>query len=273
MDIHTIHLIDIVAVAQKAGSEILKVYDSRFDFEYKEDQSPLTIADKKSHEIITESLERLYPHIPVLSEEGKGIAYDQRKEWEYFWLVDPLDGTKEFISRNGEFTVNIALIYRNTPVLGVVYAPVLDTVYYAKEGYGAFKVTESSRTISSSMNDEQLLTLSASLPGNETLPCYTVVASRSHMSEKTKEYIHQLENKYKNIQLVSVGSSLKLCMVAEGKVNEYPRFGPTMEWDTAAGQAIIEQASGMVMQYKESSALLYNKEELVNPWFIAKRKK
>lgn len=247
---------DVVQIASDAGTAIMEVYAKDFAVEFKEDESPLTEADKAAHIIIVNGLEQLNQslaeEIPVLSEEGKNIPYEERKNWEYFWLVDPVDGTKEFVKKNGEFTVNIALIHRDTPVLGVVYAPALNETYWAKTGEGAFK-------------DGQPLPLSKS---NEDQN-YNVVASRSHMSDETKAFIEQIETD-KPKELVSIGSSLKICLVAEGKADIYPRLGPTMEWDTGAAHAIVEAAGLQLKTYADSSYSkhVYNKENLLNPWFV-----
>ncbi|WP_216828211.1 3'(2'),5'-bisphosphate nucleotidase CysQ [Alkalihalobacterium elongatum] len=264
-----IELKDIVKIAINAGGRILDVYkDVDFKVESKHDNSPLTIADKVSNEVITQGLTKLYPKIPILSEEGKHLSYEERKKWNYLWLVDPLDGTKEFIKRNGEFTVNIALVKNGKVVLGVIYAPVLDTVYFAKEGIGAFKLEK----VMEYLNHSSHLIQSASrLPLNVAKVKTTIIASRSHMSKETEEYVNELKKTVGEVEILSAGSSLKLCKVAEGVADVYPRFAPTMEWDTAAGQAIVEQAGGKVIHTDDAKPLLYNKESLLNSWFIAKR--
>ncbi|MEA2019880.1 MAG: 3'(2'),5'-bisphosphate nucleotidase CysQ [Campylobacterota bacterium] len=246
----TINIKDIKDIALTAGTAIMKIYEKDFKIEYKDDKSPLTEADLKSNEIICESLQKLYPSIPILSEENKEVEYSQRKCWEYYWCIDPIDGTKEFIKKNGEFTVNIALIYKNTPVLGVVYAPAIDAMYYAKKGYGAFK------------NSEQL-----PLSNNDNL--YIIVASKSHMSDETRKFIDNIKT-IKGKELISIGSSLKLCLVAEGKADIYPRLAPTMEWDTAAAHAIVLESGKQVIQYESQEPVVYNKKNLLNPWFIVK---
>lgn len=245
-------LLDIVKkAAVAAGEEILKVYHSDdFDVELKGDNSPLTRADKKAHEVIVEGLSST--NIPVLSEEGKDFPFETRKEWDYFWMVDPLDGTKEFVKRNGEFTVNIALIHKNRSVLGVVYAPVLKKLYFASETNGAFLESEGGLakldSKSFSMTDEQL----------------NVVASRSHLNEATEGFL----NKLSRPNIVSMGSSLKFLLVAEGEAHLYPRYAPTMEWDTAAAQIIVEEAGGKVLQESSEEPVIYNKENLLNPYFL-----
>lgn len=248
----SIDIKDVVKIAQDAGDAIMEIYQKDFKIDYKDDKSPLTEADTKSNEIICSALEKLYPEIPLLSEENKEVAYEDRKGWEYFWLIDPIDGTKEFIKKNGEFTVNIALIHNDTPVLGVVYAPALGDMYHAKEGEGAFK-------------NEQKLPLQVNDNPQDKLK---VVASKSHLSEETQEFIDQLDTK--EIEQVSKGSSLKLCMVAEGEADIYPRLAPTMEWDTGAAHAVVLEAGKKVTQYGSSDAVVYNKENLLNPWFVVK---
>jgi 3'(2'), 5'-bisphosphate nucleotidase len=239
-------------IARGAGGKILEVYDKDITVEWKENDSPLTEADKRAHEYITLSLEQLQTGYPLLSEEGKEIDYDTRKVWHRYWLIDPLDGTKEFIKRNGEFTVNIALIENGVPVLGVVYAPVLDILYFASSESGAFKQT----------GDAQPQTIH--VHRYQVGEVWHVVASRSHMSEETESLIESLGES----ELVSMGSSLKLCLVAEGRAHIYPRLAPTSEWDTAAAQCVVEQAGGKVVK-PDMSPLLYNtKESLLNPHFI-----
>lgn len=239
---------DIKNISIKAGDVIMEIYGDTIDVKYKDDKSPLTIADLKSNEIICDSLKKLYPSIPILSEENKEVAYKDRKDWEYYWCIDPIDGTKEFIKKNGEFTVNIALIYKNKPVLGVVYAPALKDIYYAKKDLGAFK---------------NGIKLPISRDDNK----FVIVASKSHMSEETQRYIDKIETKKEKV-LISKGSSLKLCLVAEGKADVYPRLAPTMEWDTAAAHAVVLESGKQVVEYETNSALKYNKEDLLNSWFI-----
>jgi 3'(2'), 5'-bisphosphate nucleotidase len=243
---------DIIAIAKEAGEKIVAIYERDFEISYKEDQSPLTEADKASHEVIVGGLKRY--GIPILSEEGRQIAYEERKGWEYYWCIDPIDGTKEFIKKNGEFTINIALIYHNRPVLGVVYAPVLDDLYYAKEGEGAFKNAQRLPWHINETPDESLF----------------VVASKSHLSQETQAFIDEVAQTTKEIKQVSKGSSLKLVMVAEGVADIYPRLAPTMEWDTAAADAIVRESGKMSYQLPSNRPLLYNKEDLLNPWFVVR---
>ncbi|WP_373073612.1 3'(2'),5'-bisphosphate nucleotidase CysQ [Sulfurimonas sp.] len=245
-----INIEDIKKLALEAGEAILKIYKKDFNVDYKDDKSPLTEADLKSNEIICSKLNELYPNIPIMSEENKQVEYVLRKNWEYYWCVDPIDGTKEFIKKNDEFTVNIALIHHDTPVLGVVYAPALGDMYSAKSEYGSFK-------------NGKKLPLYVNNKANEKL---TVVASKSHLSNETKDFINSLDAK--EIEQVSKGSSLKLCMVAEGIADIYPRLAPTMEWDTAAADAIVREAGKMTYQFGLNQPIVYNKESLLNPWFI-----
>ncbi len=269
-------ILTTLLAAKRAGEAILDVYGSDFAVEQKDDKSPLTLADKKSHEIIMDVLEQTITvnnsTVPILSEEGKGIPYVERKEWEYFWLVDPLDGTKEFIKRNGEFTVNIALIHKHKPVLGIIYIPVKDIFYFAAINIGTYKL-EKSENLTDNLSIEELIDKSQRLPlTSNNKSSLTVIGSRSHTSEEFSEFVKRLNEKYGNVEFISSGSSLKLCLVAEGKADVYPRFGPTMEWDTAAGQAIVEQAEGSVMDMQTREPLRYNKENLLNPYFIVSRK-
>ena len=248
----TISVEDIKKIALIAGDAIMEIYKEDFQVEYKDDNSPLTKADLKANEIICTSLQKQYPKIPIISEENKQIEYSIRKDWEYYWCIDPIDGTKEFIKKNGEFTVNIALIYKDTPILGVVYAPCLDEIYSAKKGCGAFKNGIKLPIKINSKPDEVL----------------KVVVSKSHFSKETQEYIDKLDTK--KIVQISKGSSLKLCMVAEGTADIYPKLGFTYEWDTAAGHAIVLEAGKDVVQFDTNSSLVYNKENLLNPWFLVR---
>lgn len=243
-----------LAAAEKASREILSVYHSDdFQVEAKGDQSPLTRADRKAHDVICAELSS--SGYPVLSEEGKSIAFEERSGWEYFWMVDPLDGTKEFIKRNDEFTVNIALIHRDTPVMGVVAVPVTGDVYFAAAGRGA-RLRRSGKETA----------LPKRGPVDTSASGLRVVASRSHMSPSTERFIGQL----KDAALVSAGSSLKFMLVAEGKADIYPRFGPTMEWDTAAAHIIVNEVGMKVYKEEEAAELRYNKENLLNPDFIVR---
>jgi 3'(2'), 5'-bisphosphate nucleotidase len=251
-----------LAAALEAGKAIMEVYNSEsFEVEIKSDQSPLTKADKVSHGIIADHLH--FTGIPVLSEEGKMIPFSERGSWELLWIVDPIDGTKEFIKRNGEFTVNIALIRHGLPVLGVVYAPAINELFFAEETIGAFKCV-----ISAPVEIDQLMEISKKLPATAGNRPFTVVASKSHLSDETAAYIEELRVKHGELESISKGSSLKLCMVAEGIADCYPRFAPTMEWDTAAGQAICRFAGKTVTDMKTGQEMIYNRMELLNNWFL-----
>ena len=247
----------IEQIAKKAGMEALKIYNQDFSIEYKDDNSPLTQADKVSNRIICNELSNIVNY-PILSEENKTIPYEDRKDWEYYWCIDPIDGTKEFIKKNGEWTINIALIHKDTPILGVVYAPAIDIMYSAEKGKGAFKNRVKIESMENKSNKLK------------------VVASKSHLNEDTQNFIDKLKEKYEEVEFVSKGSSLKLCMVADGSADIYPRLAPTMEWDTAAADAIVREVGKMTYIYDENFSfdskilkpLIYNKENLLNPYFI-----
>lgn len=264
---------EIREIALEAGKMIMEIYRKDFTVEYKDDKSPLTEADTKSNEIICSRLAALYPEIPMMSEENKEVAYDERKAWEYYWCIDPIDGTKEFIKKNDEFTINIALIANSEPVLGVVYAPAIDEMYSAKKGEGAFiEVLSTQGTVVS----KEKLPLKTNETPQEKL---SIVASKSHLSSETQEFIDNLALNTEHLTLVSKGSSLKLCMVASGEADIYPRLAPTMEWDTAAADAVVRESGKMTYQYHPTSdtqhsisdkPVVYNKENLLNPWFIVR---
>ena len=256
------HMQTAVIGALAGGKEILKVYDSEFAVEHKDDKSPLTLADKNAHLAIKAFLDKT--DLPTLSEEGRSIPYDERRDWDYFWMVDPLDGTKEFVKRNGEFTVNIALIHEGRSVAGVIYVPVKQVLYLGIEGLGAWKldgVTEAPATIAELMTDE------TRIPADQGKEAYTIVASRSHMSPETEAIIKTKEAEHGKVAVTSMGSSLKICLVAEGSADLYPRYAPTMEWDTAAGHAIVTAAGKTITDYQTGEEMRYNKENLLNNWF------
>lgn len=266
-DLHRLLLIAINA-ALRAGEAIMEVYGMEdFQVQTKSDDSPLTIADQNANAAIEHFLK--HTGLPILSEEGLHTPYEERKSWKHFWLVDPLDGTKEFIKRNGEFTVNIALIANTRPVLGVIYAPVTQALYFASEEVGSF------RHIHPKAKGVVYTSLGELTGESERLPLplprkrFTVVASRSHSSPETSSFIEHLRDMYGNIAFASSGSSLKLCLIAEGTADAYPRFTNTMEWDTAAGQAIAELAGKYVIDQSTHRPLTYNKPDLRNNWFIA----
>lgn len=248
-----------------AGADIMQIYNDPsqdFGIERKADNSPLTLADKAAHKRIMSFLDKT--DIPVLSEEGAHAPYESRSSWQRFWLVDPLDGTKEFIKKNGEFTVNVALIEDGAPILGVVYLPAQDVLYYGSMDGGAFRRkdgVEEKLPLASAQHDD-----------------FVIVASRSHLSPETQEYIDEAEKKYDKVRTISSGSSIKICLVAEGTADAYPRFAPTMEWDTGAGDAVARAAGRQVLQagtydglpYDDGQPLKYNKVDLHNPWFLVK---
>lgn len=274
MDVHQL-LHQAIIAAVLGGNEILEVYETDFHVELKEDKSPVTKADKKASDRIISTLQHL--NIPVLSEEGELADYSIRKHWEHVWIIDPLDGTKEFVKRNGEFTVNIALIEDNVPVIGVIYSPVFKDIYFSAKGIGSFKINrhdfipfidEISRS-----SLENFFRVAKKLPLKSERKNYVVVASRSHMSSETYYHIEDIKNHHKDVEIVSTGSSIKLCWIAEGIADEYPRFGPTMEWDTAAGHAILKEAGCELLDFKTNEPVLYNREVMLNNWFIAKRRK
>jgi 3'(2'), 5'-bisphosphate nucleotidase len=249
-----------IQAAIKAGNEILDVY-YHFDFgvEFKSDNSPLTIADKRAHDVIFGILSET--QLPVLSEEGSSISYDERKTWKLFWLVDPLDGTKEFIKRNDEFTVNIALIEGNSPIAGVVYVPVTKELFWGNSA-GSFKAIAE--------NETGLLKNIQQMPSVLNKEIFVVAGSKSHMNTETEKYIQSLDTKGKPIEIKSKGSALKICMVADGVADIYPRLAPTMEWDTAAGHAIVKFTGKEIVQFENNKPLLYNKQNLLNPWFVVR---
>lgn len=266
----------------EAGEEIMRIYtDPKQDFgiERKADNSPLTLADKASHRVIMNYLTAT--PIPVLSEEGRHLPYEERSGWDCLWVVDPLDGTKEFIKKNGEFTVNVALVQQGAPVLGVVYVPATRVLYYGIVGEGAWKCTVPALGSGLPEADSLAAFLSQGAPsdgkasfGGEQLPVgrghdvFTVVASRSHMSPETQAYIQEMERVHGQVRTVSSGSSIKICLVAEGVADAYPRYAPTMEWDTAAGDAVARAAGRAVRNAENGKPLLYNKPDLLNPWFL-----
>ena len=242
----------VIALTRQAGSAIMEVYKSEFDIHIKDDNSPITAADMKANAIITDGLKEINPEIPILSEEGREIPFSERSKWETFWLVDPLDGTKEFIKKNDEFTINIAVLKKNQPVFGVVFAPALDILYWGSQDRGAFK--------SISGNSHKPVAVNSQLSDP-----VQIAGSRSHPSIKMNAFTSQFE-KY---EIKPMGSSLKICLVADGSVHFYPRLGPTMEWDTGAAHAVLRAAGGEIIKYGTYEPLKYNKRNLLNPEFIA----
>jgi 3'(2'), 5'-bisphosphate nucleotidase len=261
------NLSQLLYLALDAGKAIMEVYETAFSVELKDDRSPLTLADKRSNEILCNGLSKI-GGFPIMSEETKQLPYEERKAWKTFWLVDPLDGTKEFIKRNGEFTVNVALINNNEPVFGIIYVPVTKQFYFAIKGEGAYTFTYAGSDKIPGTYDE-IITMCKRLPVEHS-PAgeFNIVASRSHMSPETEAYINEQKTKHSVVNIVSAGSSLKFCLVAEGKADTYPRFGPTMEWDTGAGHIITTETGKKLVRCDTMEPLTYNKENLLNPYFL-----
>ena len=248
----------------QAGKQILRIYERDFNIQTKADESPLTEADLASNEVINSFLKET--GVPIISEENKQLDFFERKGWKKCWIVDPLDGTKEFIKRNGEFTVNIALVEEGRPVLGVIYVPVTKELYYGDVRQGkAWKIkVEDESNVDSLLIEENEIS-----PSNkETKDIVRVVGSSSHMNDETMTYVEGLKKEYDTVEIVSKGSSLKFCLVAEGKADVYPRFAPTMEWDTAAGQAICESVGLSVIDKGTNAPMLYNRGNLLNNYFL-----
>lgn len=247
----------IIEIAINAGNAILEIYKQDFTVELKSDDSPLTLADKTANEIIINGLKTINNSIPIISEENKLIDFSERKNWTKCWIVDPLDGTKEFIKKNGEFTVNIALVEYGIPVLGVVHVPAQNITYYAEKNNGSYKIENG--------NSTQLKIRRLAEDG-----VLKIVGSRSHQTPELLAYVEQQKTKFANVEFVAAGSSLKFCLLAEGKADVYPRLGPTMEWDTCAGQIVATEAGAEVLRFDNNEPLLYNRENLLNPFFIVK---
>ncbi len=271
-------LLTCVKSALAAGRAILDVYESAdMQIERKADDSPLTLADRRSHETIMADIADL--GLPVLSEEGRDIPFEERSRWPRMWIVDPLDGTKEFIKRNGEFTVNIALAENGIPTMGVIFVPVVDCLYFADQRLGAYRLTACSQRGLGANQAGGVQDLEAILENAQRLPLeqdtnrpFTIMGSRSHATPELEAYVEAMRSKHKRVDFISAGSSLKICRVAEGAADIYPRLGPTMEWDTAAGQAIAVASGAVVTRHDDGTPLAYNKENLLNPWFIVERK-
>jgi 3'(2'), 5'-bisphosphate nucleotidase len=262
-------LLQAIRAALLAGEEILKIYQTDFRVEFKDDSSPLTQADKNAHHAIAGELTSL--RIPILSEEGVDIPYSERSAYKALWIVDPLDGTKEFVKRNGEFTVNIALVQEQLSVLGVIYQPTAHLLYFGCTTLGSYKLSNCLPDFQVPEILDDLLSMCLKLPILANTDEVKVACSRSHLNTETSQYVSNLKKQGKKISFIQAGSSLKFCFVAEGMADEYPRFGPTMEWDTAAGQAIVENAGGAVIDYKTGKRLLYNRPILKNDSFLVKR--
>lgn len=253
--LNTIQIEPLLKICQTAGKLIMDVYRSDFSVDYKDDKSPLTMADTRSNACIREALETLHPDIPILSEETQTAPYEERKHWEWFWLVDPLDGTREFVKKNDEFTINIALVHKDTPVLGIINAPALNKTVYAIQGKGCYGVVA-----------DKHVPLTGKQANNEK--SIVIIGSRSHGSERFKQYVNELQARYEEVEIISAGSALKFCLLAEGKADIYPRLGPTMEWDTAAGHVIVNECGKQLSVLETGKPLYYNKPELLNPFFV-----
>lgn len=247
----------VIDIARQAGEAIMRVYETDFDVEKKSDNSPLTQADLAAHHLIVNALKQLTPHIPVLSEESESIAAAERNTWELYWLIDPLDGTREFIKRNGEFTVNIALIHHHTPIMGVVYAPVTELLYFAYSGQGAFK-------------QAKYAPITPIRTRNFNIDMLVIAGSRSHSDQRVQQFLANIHIATgRTPELISMGSSLKICLVAQGTADVYPRLGPTSEWDTASAHCVLKEAGGDIFDEK-GHVLRYNtKQSLLNPHFFA----
>jgi len=248
---------NIVEIAIKAGNAILEIYKQDIAVEIKSDNSPLTIADRYANEIIVAGLQKLDNSIPIISEENKLIDFSERQNWTKCWIVDPLDGTKEFIKKNGEFTVNIALVENGIPILGVVHVPAQNITYFAEINKGTNKI-------------ENGITSSLKIRNLAEDGVLKIVGSRSHQTPELLEYVEQQKAKFTSVDFVAAGSSLKFCLLADGKADVYPRLGPTMEWDTCAGQIVATEAGAVVLRFDNNEPLLYNRANLLNPFFIVK---
>jgi 3'(2'), 5'-bisphosphate nucleotidase len=247
---------EIMRISREAGDAIMEVYRGEIDVQRKQDDSPLTMADLAAHHVIEARLKLLTPGLPILSEESASLPYSERQGWQRYWLVDPLDGTREFIKRNDEFTVNIALIDGDRSVMGVVYAPAMDILYFAGKGFGAFRQakTEAATRISARPLDPQAI---------------TIAGSRSHAGKRMEGFVRCVGEKLSPPESISLGSSLKICLVAEGSADLYPRLGLTSEWDTAAAQCVLEQAGGHLLEWNGQPLRYNRKNSLLNPEFLA----
>jgi len=274
MPILTTHLLqDVIDIAQQAGEHLRRFYQDSVVVHMKEDNTPVTEADMFVSQFLTEKLTALTPDIPILSEENCQIPLEERSRWQSYWLIDPLDGTQQFINRTDQFSILISLVKNGQPVLGVIYVPVKRVLYFAVEGIGAYKCSGIVAPVGKGTTLQQMIKESELMPLEDVRDHFIVVASRSHLSPETETYIADLKKKHGSVELISSGSSIKICLVAEGSADVYPRFAPTMEWDTAAGHAIARAAGMEVYQAGKDEPLRYNKEDLLNPWFIVEPKR
>ena len=254
-----------IEAALLAGQKVSEIYNNDFEVYYKNDQSPVTVADIESNKIIQDVLKEY--KLPFLSEESDLIPFDIRKAWEYYWLIDPIDGTKEFINRNDEFTINIALIKKNQPVIGVVYSPMTSELYFGSSIGFSKKIYINISEIND-LNVEELISDGIKLPLEKKRDNYIVLTSRSHLNPKTLNYIDFLKMNNPNFEIVKMGSSLKICKIAADEADIYPRFGPTKEWDTAAAHAVLKYSGGNILK-EDGNELIYNKPNVINPNFTA----
>lgn len=256
------YLEQVIVIAKAAGDAIMQVYSTDFNVVKKDDNSPLTQADLAAHQVIVQALSKLTPEVAILSEESDSVGFETRSQWQQYWLIDPLDGTREFVKRNGEFTVNIALINQHQSILGVVYAPVTGLLYYASRGHGAYKQLDRK---SAQASPQKIYTRRLNIKQP------TVAGSRSHSNEKMQQFMQHLQNAAGVVpELISMGSSLKICLVAEGLADVYPRLGPTSEWDTAAAHCVLLEAGGDIVDMSNQSLTYNTKDSLLNPSFFAK---
>jgi 3'(2'), 5'-bisphosphate nucleotidase len=263
---HHIFILTAFDAALSAGARIMEIYQETVHVDYKADDSPLTKADTEAQEIIADRFDDI--DLPMLSEESEHASAEERKRWKDCVIVDPLDGTKEFIKRNGEFTVNIAHVRNGAPEAGVVFVPAIDRMYFGIRGKGAW-VLDNAFHHGLHTDHHDFFTLAKPLPLQPLPEIFTIVGSRSHSSPETEAFVKEMEAKHGKVDFIAAGSSLKFCLLAEGKAHAYPRFAPTMEWDTAAGQAVLEAAGGTVVTWPDRQPLRYNREQLLNPWFLA----
>ena len=252
------NLLEIVNISVDAGEVILNYYNENVDVIYKDDESPLTKADLASHKIITDSIKKITPDIPILSEE-EFIDWKIRKKWKKYWLIDPLDGTKEFIKKNDEFTVNIALIENNRPILGVIYTPALNELFYSIKNFGSYKILTKKKL--NTLKEAKRISINKKKSNK-----IKIVGSRSHSNPILDKWVNKNFNEF---DILQKGSSLKFCLIAEGSADIYPRFGPTSEWDIAAGHIILEEAGGKLKSIHNKEILYNEKENILNPDFFA----
>ena len=252
------NLLEIVNISVDAGEVILNYYNEKVDVIYKDDESPLTKADLASHKIITDSIKKITPDIPILSEE-EFIDWKIRKKWKKYWLIDPLDGTKEFIKKNDEFTVNIALIENNRPILGVIYTPALNELFYSIKNFGSYKILTKKKL--NTLKEAKRISINKKKSNK-----VKIVGSRSHSNPILEKWVNKNFNEF---DILQKGSSLKFCLIAEGSADIYPRFGPTSEWDIAAGHIILEEAGGKLKSIDNKEILYNEKENILNPEFFA----